>query len=69
MKKVSLILVSILLGVILILSGCSKSTTQTPQTYIIQASAGAWGTISPSGNIKVQSGSDQSFTITPNFGY
>ncbi|HIY51867.1 MAG TPA: S-layer homology domain-containing protein [Candidatus Olsenella avicola] len=35
----------------------------------ITASAGANGTISPSGTIKVPLGSDQTFTITPNQGY
>ena len=37
--------------------------------YIIAASAGANGTISPSGAVGVNCGSNQSFTITPSTGY
>jgi len=40
--------------------------TFTPTTYTITASAGNNGSISPSGLVEVPSGSDQSFTITPN---
>ena len=40
-----------------------------PITYTITASAGTGGTISPSGTVKVNHGSDQTFTITPNLGY
>ncbi len=38
-------------------------------SYVITASAGAGGSISPSGGISVQSGANQTFTITPNTGY
>jgi len=38
-------------------------------TYIITATAGENGSIDPSGNIVVEHGSDQSFTINPNEGY
>ncbi len=38
-------------------------------TYAINASAGAGGSISPSGAVTVTYGADQSFTITPNTGY
>ena len=38
-------------------------------TYTITASAGANGSISPSGPVTVNHGSNQSFTITPNVGY
>jgi Tol biopolymer transport system component len=38
-------------------------------SYTITASAGSNGTISPSGNVSVNYGSNQSFTITPNTGY
>src|SRR5439155_930629 len=34
-------------------------------SYTIAASAGAGGSIAPSGNVSVSCGSDQSFTITP----
>ena len=44
-----------------------KSTT--PGTYTITASAGPHGSISPSGNVTVNQGSDKSFTITPHTGY
>ncbi len=38
-------------------------------TYIITASAGSNGTISPTGAISVTQGNNQTFTITPNSGY
>ena len=37
--------------------------------YTITASAGAGGSISPSGKVSVTSGKDQTFKITPNAGY
>jgi|GEM_PF-5191362 len=37
--------------------------------YTISASAGVGGTISPNGNVSVNSGSSQTFTITANDGY
>ena len=37
--------------------------------YIIKATAGAGGSISPSGNVSVREGRDQIFTITPDKGY
>ena len=37
--------------------------------YTIKATAGAGGSISPSGNVSVREGRDQTFTITPNKGY
>ena len=37
--------------------------------YTIQATAGAGGSISPSGNVSVREGRDQTFTITPDQGY
>ncbi|WP_214078621.1 Ig-like domain-containing protein [Mesotoga sp.] len=37
--------------------------------YTITASAGVGGTISPSGEVKVNHGSNQSFNISPNTGY
>ena len=37
--------------------------------YTIEAAAGAGGSISPSGNISVREGADQTFTITPDKGY
>ncbi|MDR0862226.1 MAG: hypothetical protein LBN30_05585, partial [Oscillospiraceae bacterium] len=39
------------------------------KVYIISASAGANGTISPSGGVPVRPGETQVFTITPNRGY
>jgi hypothetical protein len=45
----------------------TPTTTQT--TYIISASAGTGGTISPSGSVSITSGSSRTFTITPNSGY
>ena len=40
-----------------------------PITYIISASAGANGTISPQGNVTVNHGSSRAFSITSNFGF
>ena len=37
--------------------------------YTIEATAGTGGSISPSGNISVREGADQTFTITPDKGY
>ena len=37
--------------------------------YTIKATAGAGGSISPSGDVSVREGSDQTFTITPDAGY
>ena len=45
------------------------SATFTPATYIINATAGTGGSISPSGLIVVTCGNSQTFTITPNSGY
>jgi hypothetical protein len=41
----------------------------TPITYTVTASAGMNGTIAPSGAITVNSGANQTFSITPNAGY
>lgn len=41
----------------------------TPVAYTITASAGLNGSISPSGSVTVNQGSDKSFTITPDTGY
>jgi len=38
-------------------------------TFLITASAGEKGAVSPSGSVSVASGSDQTFTITPDPGY
>ena len=38
-------------------------------SYIITATAGTGGSISPSGSVKVTSGANQSFAIAPNTGY
>jgi hypothetical protein len=40
-----------------------------PGTFTIAASAGANGSITPSGNIQISQGTDQLFTITPKSGY
>jgi chitinase len=44
-----------------------NSTSST--TFTITASAGANGSISPSGSVVVNQGANQSFTVTPNSGY
>jgi hypothetical protein len=43
--------------------------TSGSSTYTITASAGSNGSISPSGDVTVNSGANQAFTITPNSGY
>ncbi|MBI1807829.1 MAG: right-handed parallel beta-helix repeat-containing protein [Ignavibacteria bacterium] len=45
------------------------TATFTQSTFIITASAGTNGTVTPSGAVSVNSGSSQSFTITPSAGY
>ena len=44
-------------------------TLVTTETYTITASAGPNGSMSPSGDVTVNEGTDQSFTITPDTGY
>jgi len=44
-------------------------STVIPETYTITASVGPNGSISPSGNVTVNEGSDKSFTVTPDTGY
>ena len=52
-----------------------KETKTIPATgsnysyYTIKATAGAGGSISPTGNVSVREGRDQTFTITPDKGY
>ena len=43
--------------------------TTAPVTHTITASAGAYGSISPSGMLTLNHGSNQTFTITPNANY
>ena len=40
-----------------------------PNTYTIKATSGVGGSISPSGEVKLNYGADQTFTITPNTDY
>jgi hypothetical protein len=47
----------------------SLTATFAINTYIINASAGAGGSISPTGNVSVNYGDNQTFTITANTGY
>lgn len=48
---------------------CTATFTLAINTYTITASAGTNGSITPSGAVSVNSGSSQTFTITPNTGY
>jgi uncharacterized protein YjdB len=52
-------------------SGISAScvVTVTANAYTLHATAGDNGTIDPSGDVKVDEGKDQSFTLQPNDGY
>jgi uncharacterized repeat protein (TIGR02543 family) len=45
------------------------NVTLTKKTYTIAATAGAGGSINPSGNVNVEHGANQTFTITPNANY
>jgi hypothetical protein len=45
------------------------TTAATPTTYTITASAGANGSLDPSGSVVVNEGANQSFTISPATGY
>jgi|GEM_PF-6224532 len=47
----------------------SLEATFAIKTYTLTASAGAGGSISPSGTIAVNSGTSKTYTITPNTGY
>jgi hypothetical protein len=47
----------------------SVSAAFTLRSYMISSLAGTGGTISPSGNVSVTYGSNQTFTITPETGY
>ncbi len=46
-----------------------KDSTVVPVTYTITATAGANGSITPSGDVEVEEGNSQSFTITADEGY
>ena len=46
-----------------------QSSGRNYSYYTIKATAGAGGSISPSGNVSVREGRDQTFTITPDQGY
>jgi hypothetical protein len=46
-----------------------QGSQPTPYQYVITASAGAGGAITPAGPVKVNQGANQAFTITPNPGY
>jgi hypothetical protein len=48
---------------------CNLTILSSGGTFTITASAGANGTISPSGSIVVAQGASQSFSITPNSGF
>ena len=50
-------------------ANASVTATFNPKSNIITATAGTNGTISPQGNVSVNYGASQNFTITPNTGY
>jgi 6-phosphogluconolactonase (cycloisomerase 2 family) len=52
-----------------ITADCTVTASFAITTFTITASAGANGSIAPSGAVTVNSGASQSFTITPNTGY
>lgn len=75
MKKFQYHVVTMSLIFILIfaLTGCNGGGGTAPpittNTYAITASAGSHGSISPSGDVTVNQGSNKLFTITPDTGY
>jgi hypothetical protein len=62
-------------GATILSSASFEAPATAPQIYVpppqhtIMASAGAGGSISPSGAVGVNEGTDATFSITPNFGY
>jgi hypothetical protein len=50
-------------------SGQTPPPATSPKVHTITVTAGANGTISPSGSVKVVEGTNQTFTITPEKGY
>jgi len=50
-------------------ANAAVTATFNSKSYTIAATAGANGTISPSGSVAVNSGANQTFTITPSSGY
>ena len=50
-------------------SGGSSGGGSSYNYYTIKAAAGAGGSISPSGNVSIREGREQTFTITPDEGY
>jgi len=52
-----------------LLDAIAATITSNVTTYTISASAGAGGSISPSGSVSVMQGASQTFTITPAAGY
>jgi len=72
MKNEIILTILILSMITLLFSGCGGGGTTppiTPETYTITASAGPHGSISPSGDVTVNQGSNKSFTVTPDTGY
>ena len=70
-KSLKLVVLVLFIATAAFFTGCGGGITPpiTPNTYIIISSAGPHGSISPSGNVTVNHGSDKSFTITPDAGY
>lgn len=70
-KSLKLFVLVFFIATIAFFAGCGGGITPpiTLNTYIITSSAGPHGSISPSGNVTVNQGSNKSFTITPDTGY
>ena len=66
--KTSSLIVILLLTVFSVLAA-ETQVTDAANTYIIVASADAYSSISPSGNITVTNGTSVSFTFSANPGY
>ena len=69
-KSLKLVVLVLFIATVAFFAGCGGTTPPiTPNTYTITAFAGPHGSISPSGNVTVNQGSDKLFTITPDTGY
>jgi hypothetical protein len=69
-KSLKLVVLVLFITTAVFFAGCGGAAPPiTPETYTITASAGSHGSISPSGNVTVNQGSDKLFTITPDTGY
>jgi hypothetical protein len=68
-RKKLLLSLALTLTLILLLIGCTMLPTPSPTTYTLTSSAGEGGTIDPEGEVTLNEGASQAYTITPDEGY